>query len=116
MFLVSSFISNNFNSELLKKDKNERITIKDTLDHPWFVGANSAISEMRQNAMQGNNEMMKFISYSNVDAKVAFEAQKKSQGSCSPVGNYNAQSLLAPGQNQLHMLNQTPNVGNVANQ
>ena len=25
-------------SKLLNKDKNERIAIKDALDHPWFVG------------------------------------------------------------------------------
>jgi hypothetical protein len=31
----------------LHKDKNERIEIKDALDHPWFVGTNMEISQMR---------------------------------------------------------------------
>jgi predicted transcriptional regulator of viral defense system len=48
-----------------------RISIKDCLDHPWFVGTNSAISKMRREAENENNEMAKFISYSNVDANVA---------------------------------------------
>ena len=91
---------------MLNKDKGERISIKDTLDHAWFVGANSEISKLRKDAQNDGNEMMKFISYSNVDANVVIQASKKSQGSNSPVGNYNAQSLLAPGQNQLGMLNQ----------
>lgn len=34
----------NLNLELLCKDKNERIAIKDVLDHQWFVQSNSAIS------------------------------------------------------------------------
>ena len=55
----------------MNKDKNERITIKGALDHPWFVGSNTAISQMRKDAMGGNNEMAKFISYSNVDAGAA---------------------------------------------
>ena len=31
------------NLELLCKDKDERISIKDTLDHPWFVKGNGDI-------------------------------------------------------------------------
>jgi len=34
--------------------------------------------------------MMKFISYSNHDPKVAMDISKKSQGSSSPVNTYNA--------------------------
>ena len=72
-------------SKLLKKDKNERIAIKDALDHPWFVGANSAIASMRKSASQDGNEMMKFISYSNHDPKAAHEASKKSSNGGSPI-------------------------------
>jgi hypothetical protein len=67
--------------ELLHKDKNERCSIKDALDHPWFVGANETISEMRKDAASQGDEMMKFISYSNHDANLAVEAGKRSQGS-----------------------------------
>jgi len=48
-----------------------RISIKDCLDHPWFVGTNSVISQMRREAVNDNNEMAKFISYSNVDPNLA---------------------------------------------
>ena len=58
---------------------------------------------MRKDAVEGGNEMMKFISYSHVDPKAAEEASKKSQGSGSPMASYNAGSLLAPGQNQAKM-------------
>lgn len=54
---------------------------------------------MRKEA--GNDEMAKFISYSNHNAAQAIEAGKRSQGSNSPINNYNAGSLLAPGQNML---------------
>lgn len=57
--------------------------------------------------------MMKFISYSNHDAKFAMEVSKKSQGSNSPVNSYNAGSLLAPGQNMLGNLNHGPGSGNL---
>jgi hypothetical protein len=70
--------------ELLLKDKNERILIKDALDHPWFVGSNAEISKMRGDAHSDGNDMMKFISYSNHDPKVAMDISKKSQGSASP--------------------------------
>ena len=75
--------------ELLTKDREERISIKDTLDHPWFAGSNNTISEMRKQA--SGDQMMQFISYSHVDAKAAELAQKKSQGSHSPksAGNFN---------------------------
>ena len=63
---------------MLHKDKNERINIKDTLDHNWFVNSMSSISKMRKEAIKDGNEMMKFISYSNADVKLAQEASKKS--------------------------------------
>ena len=66
---------------------------------------------MRKDA---GNEMMKFISYSNHDANKAEQAHKLSQGSNSPINNYNAGSLLAPGQNMLQ-LNHGPGSGNLPN-
>ena len=61
----------------------KRIDIKDTLDHPWFSSANSAISILRKEAVAENNETLKFISYSNVDINQANRA-KLSQGNMSP--------------------------------
>lgn len=109
------FITLTVNIELLQKDKNERILIKDALDHPWFVGTNAEISAMRQDAHSDGNDMMKFISYSNHDPKVALDISKKSQGSSSPVNSYNAGSLLSPGQNMLQGLNHGPGSGNLPN-
>lgn len=60
---------------------------------------------MRKEAGDANNEMLKFISYSNHNAASAMAAEKRSHGSNSipnsPNNNYNAGSLLAPGQNML---------------
>ena len=69
---------------------------------------------MRQDAHSDGNDMMKFISYSSHDPKVAMDISKKSQGSNSPVNNYNAGSLLSPGQNMLQ-LNHGPGSGNLPN-
>lgn len=52
---------------------------------------------MRKEAGNVNDEMLKFIAYSNHNAGSAIEAGKKSHGSNSPINNYNAGSLLAPG-------------------
>jgi len=60
-----------FISELLCKERVDRISISDALDHPWFSGTNSDISKMRKEALKDGNDMMKFISYSNIDAKIA---------------------------------------------
>ena len=74
---------------------NDRISMQDALDHQWFVGGNKAISTLRKEAINEGNEMLKFISYSNVDPKVVKEASKLSQGSGnSPKPNcYNPPSL-----------------------
>jgi len=58
---------------------NDRISMQDALDHPWFLGGNKAISKLRKEAIKEDNEILKFISYSNVDAKVAKEVSKLSQ-------------------------------------
>ena len=62
---------------------NDRISMQDALDHPWFVGNNKAISKLRKEAIDEGNEMLKFISYSNVDPEAVKEASKLSQGSAN---------------------------------
>jgi hypothetical protein len=45
MYLYSNYnIFLTFLIELLHKDKSDRLSIKEALDHPWFVGANESIS------------------------------------------------------------------------
>lgn len=53
---------------------------------------------MRKEAVKDGDNMLKFISYSNVDPKVAKEHNKSSQGrnsykSNSPLGRYSPGSL-----------------------
>ena len=103
--------------ELLNKDKDQRINIKVSLDHPWFAGSNTTISQMRKQA--SGDQMMQFISYSNVDPKAAELAHKKSQGSNSPkssgnFGGFQIGSLIEPGKNMIK-LNHGPGSGNLPN-
>ena len=58
-------------SKLLMKDKNNRLAITQALDHPWFVQGNESITRLRKEANISGDELMKFISYSNCDAKMA---------------------------------------------
>ena len=105
-------------AKLLHKERLERIQIADALDHPWLSGANPAIRQMRSDAAKDGNDMMKFISYANVDAHAAQQANQNSRsrhGSNSPVAKYSPGSLggLMPGQNMLPGLNRGPGSGNL---
>jgi len=79
------------------------------------VKGNGDINQLRKDAGTSNDQMAQFISYSNHNAVKAAEAGKRSQGSNSPINNYNAASLLAPGQNMLQQLNHGPGSGNLPN-
>lgn len=99
--------------KLLNKDRTQRITIKDALDHPWLSSSNQAISKMRKEAIDDGNEVAKFISYSNFDPKLAnesnvkrSEAGKFSHGSGSPRGNCSPHAIQAS-------LNHGPGSGNI---
>jgi serine/threonine protein kinase len=83
--------------KLLIKNKEERLTIKDTLDHPWFLKNNTEIQEMRKSANSGDDDVMKFITYSNADVNLAKESAKKSHGDSSPKSNIQVGALLEKG-------------------
>ena len=68
------------------KNKDDRLNIRDTLDHPWFNSLGE-ISSLRRKASKDGNEFMQFITYSNTDANVAKEVQRKS---LSPTGRLDA--------------------------
>ena len=95
--------------ELLQKDRMQRISIKDALDHPWLNNADPTMTQMRKEANKGNDEMMKFISYSNVDVTIAQEASKRSNsppsmmlgGPSSPMGSVGSVNMLSLGQMNL---------------
>lgn len=77
------------------------MSIKDALDHPWLTHADPTMTQMRKEANRGNDEMMKFISYSNVDVKIAQEASKRSNsppsmligGPSSPCGSVGSANI-----------------------
>jgi hypothetical protein len=64
-------------SKLLIKKREQRLNIRDTLDHPWFDSLGE-ISQMRREAKKEGDEMKTFITYANSDADMAREASKKS--------------------------------------
>ena len=74
---------------------------------------------MRRDAAEGGDDMMKFISYANVDPGVAQQANQQSKsrhsGSNSPVPKYSPGSLggLVPGKNMLPGLNRGPGSGDL---
>lgn len=98
--------------KLLMKNKEERLTIKDTLDHPWFVQNNAEIQAMRKSANSGDDDVMKFITYSNANVDLAKESAKKSHGSnSSPKGNIQVSNIL--GKEFGGGLNHGPGSGNL---
>lgn len=76
---------------------------------------------MRREAAKDGDDMMKFISYANVDAGAARQANQNSRsrhGSNSPVAKYSPGSLGGlipgvPGQNMLPSLNRGPGSGDL---
>ena len=94
------------------KNKEDRLTIKDTLDHPWLNKNNDEIQAMRKSANSGDDDVLKFITYSNADHKLAQESAMKSQGSISsPKGNDNFGAIL--GKEFGGSLNHGPGSGNI---
>ena len=67
------------------KERTTRISIKEALDHPWFVGANSDITKMRRQAEEEGNDTLKFISYSHTDANKANMSSPKNRMSPSNI-------------------------------
>jgi len=56
--------------ELLQKQMSKRMSLQDALDHPWFISNNYAISKIRKTAIKEGNDLLKFISYSNVHTNI----------------------------------------------
>jgi serine/threonine protein kinase len=51
-------------SKLLIKNRKERITIKDALDHPWMHSADTAISQLRRKSIDTGDKLLQFVAYS----------------------------------------------------
>jgi calcium/calmodulin-dependent protein kinase I len=52
-------------SKLLIKNRKDRISIKEALDHPWISGQDPVINNLRRKSQDAGNKMMEFIAYSN---------------------------------------------------
>jgi serine/threonine protein kinase len=53
--------------KLLVRKPAERIKIKDVLDHPWIIGDDKKIMELRRKSNECDDEVLKFVAYSNTD-------------------------------------------------
>jgi hypothetical protein len=41
--------------------------IEEVLDHPWIIGTDINIKELRRKSNENSDAIMKFVAYSNVD-------------------------------------------------
>lgn len=87
------------------KNKDERMNITDALDHPWFNQANEEIHEMRKSSNSGEDDMMKFISYSNADSKLAKESIMKLHNELEKTSNGGGGLNHGPGSGNLPGIN-----------
>lgn len=54
-------------SKLLVKQPKGRMTIEEVLDHPWIIGDDVNIRDLRRKSSEGGDKIMQFVAYSNVD-------------------------------------------------
>ena len=50
--------------KLLNKNRKDRITIKEALDHPWMQSADRALNQLRRKSVESGDKLMEFVSYS----------------------------------------------------
>lgn len=53
--------------KLLVRKPQERIKIDDVLDHPWIIGDDKKIMDLRRKSQDNNDAVLKFVAYSNTD-------------------------------------------------
>jgi serine/threonine protein kinase len=54
-------------SKLLIKNRRDRITIKEALDHPWITGGDVDIRNLRRKSGEFGDKLMQFVAYSHTD-------------------------------------------------
>lgn len=54
-------------SKLLNKNRKDRITIKDALDHPWISGSDPKINDLRRKSSVYGDKLMQFVAYSHTN-------------------------------------------------
>lgn len=64
--------------KLLVRKPQERIKIDDVLDHPWIIGDDKKIMDLRRKSQDNNDAVLKFVAYSNTDcAQVQIHSPKQ---------------------------------------
>lgn len=53
--------------KLLVRKPAERIAITEVLEHPWIVGDDKKIMELRRKSNENHDDVLKFVAYSNTD-------------------------------------------------
>ena len=53
--------------ELLIKNRLERISLQNVLEHPWIAQANTKITELRRKSIDQGDRLMQFLAYTNTD-------------------------------------------------
>lgn len=51
--------------KLLVRKPAERMSIAEVLDHPWIVGEDASIKDLRRKSFDEGDEVMQFVAYSN---------------------------------------------------
>lgn len=54
-------------SKLLEKNPSKRPSIQEVLDHPWIVGDDVNIRDLRRKSNENADKIMQFVAYSNTD-------------------------------------------------
>ncbi len=59
---------------LLVKNKRDRMTLPEVLEHPWIMKGSQNLLKLRRKSSDEGNKLMQFLAYSNT------EVHKESQG------------------------------------
>lgn len=54
-------------SKLLIKNRKNRMTITEVLDHPWILGNDKKITMMRRKSQDMQDKVLQFVAYSNTN-------------------------------------------------
>ena len=54
-------------SKLLIKNRKQRITITEVLEHPWILGNDEKITRMRRKSQDMQDKVLQFVAFSNTN-------------------------------------------------
>lgn len=56
-------------SKLLTKKPQDRLTIQQALDHPWFASADPALANIRRMSTENQDKLTQFVAYSHTNVR-----------------------------------------------